>query len=751
MVDEMVIPQEVANKLSYPVTVNNINMKHCMDLIDKGLVNVLKTTVTVNGVEYKVGDTGTYGSRDREKITITSISPKIVSYITSDGKKKGVYTYKFENYFYGDKSKSETQSQVIQPQENIDEKIKRAVEIFSKNGELIADLPPYLKYLAKLNQVEQGNKENDNIKLDSLKYEGNFTWSESNEGMDFWTYILEGDWTNPVVLNVVGSKEKLFELPKSTSSQQIQSQVTQPQENAFTIQNIVSKTQWSDDLKKSMIKDFVNSGYEDVTQLIGKNKEETSSAIQKKVDGFASEKNTYLQANTLAKEIHNIIDLITSKTKHELSNYRIKTEKEFIDEYGQYWREFLTTWKPGMDWMFGKPITELVYKKDYDSVMKSIKLGVRAFLTKPETGINEGTWNITANFVKYDISTGMDFSELFPKKEETKTIHKEVSEVKSERELLTDEYNDVLFLIENTLGTDTENMLSLKSRAKELKDKIDTLDLEIKKKNEGEINLLDELFSSSTIQPQARYDLKAYSDGFAPDGQPTSLPKNIYDWTNTEEFQNWFGNFTLAYNYRNSSYENVPCSVVVNKNHEPLIVYHGTGGQFSFFKFDKFPAMYFAENEAYSNWFAEMKGKEQGNKGYIYPFFLNIRTPLDLTYFEINDVSPSDFIDWMYLQTGLDADELKINKALTDPTKKFKAWMYLRNSPEMLKVLRDKNIFDGIIYYEDNPSVDKNSDAYKTKAYIIFNSNSAKIAEPSRHKLTIPAMRSFYLKRGGKL
>jgi len=66
-------------------------------------------------------------------------------------------------------------------------------------------------------------------------------------------------------------------------------------------------------------------------------------------------------------------------------------------------------------------------------------------------------------------------------------------------------------------------------------------------------------------------------------------------------------------------------------------------------------------------------------------------------------------------------------------------------------VLKDKNVCDGIVYYEDNPSVDANSDAYKTKAYIVFNSNSAKIAEPSRHKLAISAMRSFYLKRGGKL
>jgi hypothetical protein len=294
-------------------------------------------------------------------------------------------------------------------------------------------------------------------------------------------------------------------------------------------------------------------------------------------------------------------------------------------------------------------------------------------------------------------------------------------------------------------------MLSLKARARELKDAIDLIDLELRKKAQTELTLLDELFDASTIKPQERYKFMPYTDGFTPDGQPTALPKNVYNWTMSEEFQNWFGNFTLAYNYRNSSYENVPCSVVVNKNYEPLIVYHGTGSEFSFFKFDSFPAMYFAENEAYSNWFAEMKGQQNGTQGYVYPFVLNIRTPLDLTLFETNKISAAEFIDWMYLQTGLDENELKVNKALLDPSLKNQAWVYLRNSPEMLKVLRDKNVCDGIIYYEDNPSVDVSSPAYMTKAYIVFNANSAKIANNERHIQTIPAMRSFFLKRGGKL
>jgi hypothetical protein len=118
--------------------------------------------------------------------------------------------------------------------------------------------------------------------------------------------------------------------------------------------------------------------------------------------------------------------------------------------------------------------------------------------------------------------------------------------------------------------------------------------------------------------------------------------------------------------------------------------------------------------------------------------------------FGIRDVTPDEFIDWMYLQTGMDEEELKVSKALLGPNVSIPAWAYLRNSPEMLKVIKEKNIFDGIIYYENNPPQIGTS-SYETKAYIIFESNSAKIADPNRHETILSSMRSFYLEKGGKL
>lgn len=104
------------------------------------------------------------------------------------------------------------------------------------------------------------------------------------------------------------SVESLSDQPKGWAKESKMTLVEpNASDNVFTIQNIVSKTQWSDGLKQSMIQDFVNSGYEDVTPLIGSDMRETSKNIEKKVDGFASEKNTYLQANYLADMIHILI------------------------------------------------------------------------------------------------------------------------------------------------------------------------------------------------------------------------------------------------------------------------------------------------------------------------------------------------------------------------------------------------------------------------------------------------------------
>jgi len=715
--------------------------------------------ITTYGGEAKIGDKGQLQTRKgRIDIQITNITDKWVIFndLTEGGKRKDSPRDKFIENYRGNAplGSAVTPATSVQPPADIYELKKSIFAPDLYNTKIIVDTPEQSAAFQKI-AIELGITWGRGIKT-IQNTNGKYLYVDDEFGAG--EQILGFDKDTPPAKDFYENRpskelffDDLFQLKGTTGKQtfKLKREIT-ASELFDTKINLLSEDE-SKAFQELILTLGFNWNGKNIVQYIDKPflfLDDDFSIFHSTDKGhFSQRKNKEI----FFKDIFEVIETPTTPNKpvHELANYRIKTEQEFIDEYGFNWKEKVS-WssKDYMNYLFGEKLTDIVTPDLYDTVLDGVK-GYMSFKTNYSRETQDDTeWVINSKMYKFDPILLKQNVETNLGKVPT---HKEISEVKTERELIHDEYNDIVFLIENTPGTDSENMLSLKTQAKELKDKLDALDLELKKKNEGEFNLLDELFSASSVKPQARYDLKPYNDGFAPDGQPTALPKNIYDWTMTEEFQNWFGNFTLAYNYRNSSYENVPCSVVVSKNYEPLVVYHGTGAEFSFFKFDRFPAMYFAENEAYSNWFAEMKGQEQGTQGYVYPFFLNIRTPLDLTYFEINDVSPDDFIDWMYLQTGLDADELKINKALTDPNRKFKAWMYLRNSPEMLQVLKDKNVCDGIVYYEDNPSVDTNSDAYKTKAYIVFNSNSAKIAEPSRHKLAISAMRSFYLKRGGKL
>ena len=354
-------------------------------------------------------------------------------------------------------------------------------------------------------------------------------------------------------------------------------------------------------------------------------------------------------------------------------------------------------------------------------------------------------------FPKTNSIADMDFSSLFENALKSPTVTLNSVNPTKTLEELEQEYSDLLFLISVTPTINFKEVSELKQQASVLKDEIDASVLIIKDKLLTENNIFDELFTASSVQTKHRYDIKPYADGFAPDGTPTMLPKSIYELTLTDNFESWFGNFQSAYQFKNSPYTEVPCSIVKNIHYEPQIVYHGTGAQFSFFDFNNFPIMYFAENYYYAEWFAEQKGAENGTNGYVYPFFLDIKNPLDLTHFGIDEITPQEFVDWLYLQTGLEADELKINPAILQSKKPTWAWVYLRNGEEMLKVLRDTKLFDGIVYYEQNPPIKPTERNYKTKGFIIFASQSAKIVDPERYNLLVPSMRSFYLKKGGKL
>ena len=291
-----------------------------------------------------------------------------------------------------------------------------------------------------------------------------------------------------------------------------------------------------------------------------------------------------------------------------------------------------------------------------------------------------------------------------------------------------------------------------------LDDKQKQLDKLIFQKMENQLsqeNIFDDLFEQSFTPIQNSYENifvkdEGSSDFFTPNGQRSILNDAENALIRTPLFLEWFGDWQLTYQYKEAGITDFDCSKVLSPQFEPQIVWHGTGAEFSYFRFDNFPAAYFAVNKSYSQWFADLHSRN--GDGYTIPFFLNVRNPLDLTLFETTKIAPKTFFDYMFLQTGLTKDELGINPLFADPNlEPMETWIYLRNNPKMLKKLADSKVFDGIHFYETNPGVDQSETFYKTEAWIIFDPHQAKLADPSRGVLLFSSLKSFLLKKGGAI
>ena len=220
---------------------------------------------------------------------------------------------------------------------------------------------------------------------------------------------------------------------------------------------------------------------------------------------------------------------------------------------------------------------------------------------------------------------------------------------------------------------------------------------------------------------------------------------------NTSIIANWlsnfFGNWVVysdAYNFDYallSDINNLPAEIsrvgkvteVQGKSgleymYAPEIVFQGLSKVYDRVGFEVFPISYYAVNYDYADWFATTKGQKLGTEGVILPCILNIRRPLDLSFFGIEKVSPTKFFDAVYLQTGFTPEELKVSPAfLSDSTPDLEVWVYIRSNVEMLKILKESKICDGIHMYENNPAVDISDTAYETEVWITFYPEQTKV------------------------
>jgi hypothetical protein len=363
--------------------------------------------------------------------------------------------------------------------------------------------------------------------------------------------------------------------------------------------------------------------------------------------------------------------------------------------------------------------------------------------------INSGNFDVVFNAIRTSIF------EILDVKEPTQNISSPPEAFKSFIENTKKEIEQLIFLRSLQSPLDFEENIKLNQL---LASKQEQLDKEIFGQNEifmSQDNIFDDLFEQSFTPIQNSYNNifakdENASDFFTPNGERSSLNDAENALIRSSLFVEWFGDWQLAYQYKEAGIKDFACSKVLSPKFEPQVVWHGTGDEFSYFRFDNFPAAYFAVNKAYSQWFADLHARE--GEGYTIPFFLSVNNPLDLTLFETRKIDPKTFFDYIFLQTGLTKDELDINPIFADSNLgQLETWMYLRNNPKMLKKLADSKLFDGIHFYETNPSIDESEPFYKTEAWIIFSPHQAKLADPSRGLLLFSSLKSFLLEKGGKI
>ncbi len=145
----------------------------------------------------------------------------------------------------------------------------------------------------------------------------------------------------------------------------------------------------------------------------------------------------------------------------------------------------------------------------------------------------------------------------------------------------------------------------------------------------------------------------------APNGEKTKLDAEQWATVRTTNFKNWFGDW-----------ENDPenASKVVDKNGEPMVVYHGRSADFNTFEKkegvrfimgleDKVKAegFFFSPDKGLAEEFASNSSRHRGGKANVVPCFLNIRKPMDLTG-EDYDRIYEDVTGWEYM-VGMDTQD----------------------------------------------------------------------------------------------
>jgi hypothetical protein len=303
------------------------------------------------------------------------------------------------------------------------------------------------------------------------------------------------------------------------------------------------------------------------------------------------------------------------------------------------------------------------------------------------------------------------------------------------KEIVNDEINKLTILsgVANTIG----RKFDIDRKLAELREQRDMYEL----KSDTITGLLDKLAAVNN-QPKFTEEMPDMSL-LAPNGQPTELTNQQWHTVRTENFIEWFGDWLLAYEMQD--YTEV--SKVINPTtQEPLVLYHGSRADFIRWKFDRFPAAYFADNLSYSQWFAE--NQTTGEESVLYQVFVNMKNPLDMRTFGYTDHSVREYLEYMRDTYNIPFIKgtpmlLQYQKAGQQAVEQFMEhrlpfWSFIRHVNQgLLTYLRDESLYDGIIMYEHNPSDLINGQPNVTNSYVIFRTEQVKWASANHYNAAV--------------
>jgi hypothetical protein len=209
---------------------------------------------------------------------------------------------------------------------------------------------------------------------------------------------------------------------------------------------------------------------------------------------------------------------------------------------------------------------------------------------------------------------------------------------------------------------------------------------------------------SKKKDPKQEYDeIKKQYEGKsewmkAPNGKESKLNERQWIQVRTPSFKNWFGDWEN--DFKNAS-------KVVDKNGDPLVVYHGSGENFDTFSKDKIGSLdsgargsgfYLTKNKEYADFYtAEARGEEK--PGYVLNLYANIRNPY--TYQDNKEILDQEIINELNkIYEDKQRERYEERKKESSSLTSILSFLEEESIPEIKKLDKDTNL-DDIIFYNN--------------------------------------------------